>query len=586
MIRWRFLLTRVLLVVAVLALLRWSLGPLVQFASVQTLQRSVGARVDIAQTRVGLFPPRIQYVDFEVGDPREEKAMANAFSARTVDLTLDGNALMHRRWVVREGRISGIQVGGQRATSGHLDVAPPESPSDQPSMLTKLVGGLSSAALDKLESAANDLETVRRSQQIRDRWKTDYQELARRAKALEDEIREIREQARGIDNPLRDLPRLQATLERAKAMRQEMVSLRARMDQLPTQVRTDWIAMEEAKQIDLERINDSLPAPVDSPHDLGPELLRDVVQTQVNLVQQYLNSARQIADWTVRKPETTERQRGDDIRLVKAPLPPRTLVRKCQVDGIMSIDRDAYTLTGVLENLTSETERLTEPLRARLRLEGPRVVRIDYQRHYPHDGELMPRDVLVVHWPKLDLPSQQLGNADDVQLAIAGGPLDLYVQVEAVGDRLRGQLVSRQPGAQLDLKAAPKYEKLAAVKSLKQTLGDVDAIEVQANFTGSWRQMDLDLNTNLSGAFRRGLQDAAREQVLASRELLRQRIEREHRQQMAKLQEWLGEQQTMTRDLLAKADNEIDELKEKLTRELPEASIYVGKLKQGLRTLK
>ncbi|WP_153555249.1 TIGR03545 family protein [Roseimaritima sediminicola] len=587
MIRWRFLLKRVLLVVAILALLRWSLGPLAQYASVWTLESAVGAKVDIARTRVELFPPRLQYVDLQIGDPREGKSHVNAFAAQRVELTIDGAALLHRRLVARDGRITGVRIGGRRASSGHLPQTAPEpaSPSDEPSLVSSLLGDLGSYAKGELETVGNSLETVKRSEQIRQRWMQEYAALAARAEAVEQQVRSVRDQARGIDNPLRDLPRLKATIEQAEAIRQELVALRAKLDALPAQVQADWVALEEAKQIDLDRVRALVPEPVESPADLGPALLRQIVSSQIEGVREYLDSARQVADWTVASPEGAERPRGEDIRLVQTPPEPSFLIQRCQLDGVMSVNRESYTLTGILENLTPQTRRLQQPLRARFRLEGPRTVRVDFRRHYDSQGG-PPRDVLTAHWPQLALPRTEIGNADEAQLAIDGGPLELYVQIETLDDQMHGQLVSRQANAQVRLETGEKLAGLSAIDSLQTSLQDIDEVQVQASFEGTWQDLDMAIATNLSGALADGMRNAMTAQIAASQQQLRERIEAEHRQQMRELQSWLGEQQLAARDVLAKADTEIDSLKAKLAKELPAAGAYLGRLNSTFQKLR
>lgn len=586
MIRWRFVIKRVLIVIAVLALLRWSLGPLAQFASVWTLENTAGARVDIAQTRVGFFPPRLQYVDVQIGDAREGKEHVNAFAAQTIDLSLDGNALLHRRFVASDGRISGIRIGGQRSTSGHLEKSPePDSPSDGPSLIGQLLGGLGDSTVEGLQSVGNSLETVKRSDQIRRRWKQEYAALEDRAKALEVEVRTIRDEAKGIDNPLRDLPRLQATIARAEAVRKELIAIRQKLDSLPAQVQADWVALDEAKRMDLQRVREFIPASVDQPERMGPELLKQIVQSQIQGVRDYMDSAREIADWTVASPKGVERPRGDDIRLVKAEPLPSVMIRRCQLDGMMSVNDDAYTITGILENLTPQTERLDEPFRARLRLEGPRTVRVDFKRHYDDQGG-KPRDVLIAHWPNLQLDRTQFGKPSEAQLQIDGGKLDLYVQIEAIGNQMRGQLVSRQGDTHVRLETADKYARLAAIQSLQNSLAAIDHVEVQANFAGTWSDLNMSLATNLTDALSRGLTNAMADQVAASRQQLETKIEAEHREQMRTLQTWLGEQHAEARDVLAQADTQIDSLKAKLASELPAASAYLGKLGSTLRNMR
>ncbi len=81
MIRWRFVLTRFVVIVAVLVLLRWGLGPVANYVTIRGLESVTGAKVEIAKTRVGLFPPRVQYVDLHIADPRDGKEMRDAFRA-------------------------------------------------------------------------------------------------------------------------------------------------------------------------------------------------------------------------------------------------------------------------------------------------------------------------------------------------------------------------------------------------------------------------------------------------------------------------------------------------------------------------
>ncbi|MEM9645698.1 MAG: TIGR03545 family protein, partial [Planctomycetota bacterium] len=140
MIRWNFVFTRLIIVVLILVLMRWGLGPVAGFVTVRGLESATGARVEIAKTKIGLFPPRVQYFDVAVADPRDDKAFSNAFEADCIDLVIDGDALMHRRFVVSDGRVTGVKIGGQRDASGHYErVVEPESASG-PSVLDGLLG--------------------------------------------------------------------------------------------------------------------------------------------------------------------------------------------------------------------------------------------------------------------------------------------------------------------------------------------------------------------------------------------------------------------------------------------------------------
>ena len=83
-------------------------------------------------------------------------------------------------------------------------------------MLGQLLAGATDRLSGQAESIGQNLETVRRSREIRSRWENEYDTLVLRARNLEQQIRDVRDQARGIENPLRDWPELERTLARAR----------------------------------------------------------------------------------------------------------------------------------------------------------------------------------------------------------------------------------------------------------------------------------------------------------------------------------------------------------------------------------
>lgn len=584
MIRWRFFVTRVLILLAILMLARWSMGPLIRYASIKTLETSVGAKANIAQVRVGFFPPRVQFVDVQVANPRAGKEMVNAFSAETIDLVIDGDELLKRRLVARDGRVSGIRIGSRRSTSGHI-VRPPAPASKGPSFVSQILKTVSDSA-EKQDAFTDNLELLQRSREIRNRWENDYADLSQRAKRLEKEIRQVRDDAKSIDNPLRDLPRLQATIRRAEAVAQESIAIRRSMDELPARIHSDWATLEQAKQNDVQRLKEYLPANVEGFNDLGPDLVRAMVRQQIDRVQGYLDSGRQIAEWTVIAPET-ERFRGEDVALNRSPLPPGLLLRRSEINGFLSVDGESFTMTGILENVTPHAQRLQEPMRARLRLEGPRVARVEFKRFYDEQVDGQPvRDQVTVHWPSLSMPRTQLGQSNDALLAIDGGKLELYVQVETVGEKISGRLVSKQVNTKIDLQFAPEATRLAMTRSLQKSLAEIDRIDINARFAGTWGDLDLSMATSLSDALADSVRRATEAQVDETKALLAAKIDSVHREQMQELQVWLNGQHGKASDLLAKTSEEIDALRNKMVAELPTtgaAAGRVGSLLKGLR---
>lgn len=575
MIRWKYILSRVMVVAVVLALFHWTAGPIVGWCTVRALQAATGTKVEIAATQIGLFPPRVHFTGVQVAHPRKE--MENIFQAESMDLQLDGRALLQRRYEVAGGTISGIRIGGDRTESGRLEVVPSEAfDSDEPSFVARLCGQWIEETRESAEQMAHSLQTVQEAQRICERWESEYSALRSRAQRLKEDVRAIKSTARSVENPLRDLPALQEAIQRGDEMRQELVSVRQQSEMLPEKFRADLAALERAKRADQERVAAYLPADFDgSPDELARELLGEMVRDQVQQVREYLETGRNLANATVTGPEVT-RESGETILV--GPQRPRWLIQQCQIDGWMSVDREPYRLAGTIENVTSDTDRMAGPMRARLHLDGPRVVRVDYRRSY---DAATPTDHLRIHWPQLALPAKRLGGRD-ASLMVDGGQLELWVDLEAVGDEIRGRLVSKQRDTRIGLAAKEKFAKTVVIQSLQRSLSEIDHIDIDASFDGTWRRVNLDVRTNLTSGLSHGMQMAVREQVAAARAKLAREVDESYDKQMRALHDWIAQQQSGTRSLLAETEASIEAMSQKLAAELGKPDAYLGRLRSGI----
>ncbi len=581
MIRWRFVLTRLVIVITVIVLLRCGLGPVVRFVAVRGLESITGAKVEVAKTHVGLFPPRVQFVNMAIADPRDQKEMRDALRADSIELVIDGDALLHRRWIASEGRITGLQIGSRRESSGHYARPHDQEPASA-SDATSMLGQLLAAATDQLSEQAgaivDGLETNRRSKEIRARWEQEYDSLVMRARNLEKQIRTVRDQARGVENPLRDLPELERTIAEAKKARSDLMSVRQAIDSLPERVQADLALLDEAKRIDLAKIDDFVPGELSQSGEFGIDMMAEAVRAQIQQIRGYLDGGRTLANYTVIAPESV-RVRGVNHNLDGLKLP-ELMIRRCEVAGLMRADGDTYAMTGILENLTPTPELLAEPTRARLRLEGPEVLRVEYVRDRRKGSDV---DLLTLHWPQTDAKPMRLGNDHDAGISIAGGQRELWVQIKSEADQLQGRLVSKQTGLKMKLVMDPKFADTVAAKSLESSLAAVDQIEIDANFEGTWKDLDVHLSTNLGPIFHRATRDAIDGQIRASRERLAAKVEQTHFQQTQSLRQWLSSQQSEARSLLASADQSIEEMNQKVLAEAGDADAYLGKLRSAIR---
>lgn len=575
MIRWRFLLTRLIVAVAILMILSIGLGPVASYITVAGLQASTGAKAEIGSSTVRLYPPSLRFTDVHVADPRDGKELRDAFMADSIDLSIDGDALLRRRWVIRQGKISGLQIGSQRGTSGHFDVElENEGESASPSMIGQMISNATAGLADQAEEIAENLETVKTGDEIRRRWKTQYETLVQQARDLESRVRTIRDAAKGIDNPLRDWPELERTLAEARSAREELLQVRETMDKMPEQLRSDLVKLEQAKQADLSKVNAYLPGDLSESKNFGVDLVSAQIHSYLTQLRGYLDNGRTLANYTVVAPDS-ERVRGENFDFLGKHRRPEMLIQQCQVDGLMRASGKTYTLTGLIENMTPQPEYLAEPTRARLLLEGPETVQVDYIRDR---REGMFNDRLTLHWPQMRADPMRLGDGKNMAVAVTGGQREVWVQFDSQGDDVQGRLVSKQSGMTMHLDVDGKAANSAAMISMNQSLAKVESIEVDAAFRGDWKNLDLNLKTNLGDVFSDAIHEAITKQLDDSKAKLATQVDNAHREQMLQLREWMSKQQNEAQSLLATADRSIEEMSQKVLAEVGDAESYLGKL--------
>jgi uncharacterized protein (TIGR03545 family) len=575
MIRWRFIITRTLIVVAVILLLRYTLSPIAKYVTVRALQAITGAKVDIAMVHVGLFPPSVRYEGLEVADPRDDKSRKNAISAESVAFEIDGDAFLHRRYVVRNGQVTGLRIGSDRMNSGHFEPQPAPEASTTSPWMSQLVDSLVSMSGDRLETFGKELEMTKRAELIRRRWQGEYASLTKRAEDLEASVKELRDTARSVDNPLRDIPRIEAALRRAKEIQAELVAVRNEIDQIPAKAQEDLLSMQKAKDIDLAKIEEITSFDISGSDNFGPQLLAGIINRQVDRMREYVDAGREIADWTVAAPEV-ERERGETFDLVRGIRKPSMLIQRCEVNGELQSDGKPYQLSGIVENITSQPKLREQPFRARLKLEGPQVVRLDYSRD---DSSTIVRESLTMHWPEIPAPRMRMGDADSFALEVSGGRMELWAQLDSTGDTVQGRVVSRRVDTKIDLQSSPKIAKTAIVTNLSETLAAVDRLEIDANFVGTWADMDIAISTNLTQMLKTGMNQAIAAQVTASRDELTAKLNETYTAQMEELQSFVNKEQAQARSLLAKADSTVQEFSEKVLSETGAAESYLGRLR-------
>ncbi len=98
---------------------------------------------------------------------------------------------------------------------------------------------------------------------------------------LEKQISQVRDQARGIDNPLRDWPEFERTLAQARDARSELMSVHQALNTLPQRLQTDLALLDEAKQIDIAKVDKFVPGDLSNTSEFGIDMMAGAVRDQI-----------------------------------------------------------------------------------------------------------------------------------------------------------------------------------------------------------------------------------------------------------------------------------------------------------------
>ena len=102
-IRWKYLVPRLILLLACVASVRFGLDPLLHTLIVTSGESATGAKVELASVETSLWNGQVQLRDLQIANP--QSPMSNLLDAEHTELQLDMNALFHKRVVIKNGEI-------------------------------------------------------------------------------------------------------------------------------------------------------------------------------------------------------------------------------------------------------------------------------------------------------------------------------------------------------------------------------------------------------------------------------------------------------------------------------------------------
>lgn len=514
-VRWKYLLPRLAVALVVVAGFRWGLDPLLKWALVAGGESAVGAKVELAALESSLADGTLVVRGLAVANPSE--LSSNLLEAERAELHIDTTALWHRRYVVRSGRLSGIEFNTPRTRSGLLEEATPEE-AHGPSLLDPWVEAANQFVTtwfgqieDRLRADfAAELKTPQVAAELEQRWPQQYADLNAQAKSLRTRGKEMEQAFNELrKNPLRNLTSLQELQTQLLTAQHELKSLHQQIEQLPRQAEADRQAVLAARQLDEQFIRDSLRFASFDEDGISQTLLGQPTALGVASALDWLSWARKKIPSREGKHDA-QRRRGTAVLF--SPAQPRFLVEELQLEGMGRWGGASLALTGSLRNISSAPQLVGQPATLELRGTGAAEVdiRLTVDRRTP-----TPRDHLRIACPHFALPGQTLGHAEKLALRIA--PTTAHFQIDLVlqDDQLQGQIALGQGSLNLKAQHASAANPQIAA-AVNQALGSIQEWNANVQIAGTLQQPQIQLQSDLGAHLAHGLRTACK-QVLDER---------------------------------------------------------------------
>jgi len=511
-LRLKYIVPRLLIVLALAATLRFGLDPALHWAIVSSGQSATGAKVEVAAVKTSLLNGEVVLCDLQLANPNAP--LRNLIQTGESRLHLDINALLHKRLVIHDGTISGLQFDTDRSTSGQLEEAPDTAEVAQvTSMFDPWLESASQFGdqwLDQLnnrlsQNLVDQLESPKVAAELEQRWPQQYEDLRaqidtlrQQGKDLEDQVRKVRK------NPLRNLEALRELQQQLATANGQLGSLQQQLQSLPGQIETDKLAVLEARARDEQFIRSQLQF---------TELDADGI-TQTLLDQPTTQTLATALDWIswARKQVPSKRNqppksRGRGTTVVFGQAKPRHWIKQLQLDGQAQLDGEPLHMVGTLTNATSDPHLVAEPTKLSLRSDDGNALAIDLT--LDRRGEDA-SDHLHIACPQLKLPGQTVGNGEKLALQIAPSTASFHIDLTIIGDQLAGEIVFLQPTAQFNVASNTQKNK-RLLTTLDAAIGNIKQIEANITLAGTLQKPDIKLRSDLGTQLAAGINSSVKQ---------------------------------------------------------------------------
>lgn len=563
LVRWQGLIAFMVVLIVIMGVWFLVADSVIEAVIEKTGTHVVGAKVELGAADLSISPLGISLTGLQVTNP--DAPLTNAVQVDRMALSVEGAKLFRRKVIVKEMTLAGVRLNTPRKTSGAISRRPSAAPAvskraahERPTLPALTIPNvdeiLQREKLQSLELAKSlqaDLQTEK------DQWQKRLAELPDKAK-----LEQYRERIHKVQSAKKGgLVEMLGGAKEVVAVRKE---IRGDMDRIKTarkklkkdlasfRKRIDEVA--KAPQSDVNRLKEK--------YALSPDGLTNMSRLVFGgKISMWADSA---LDWYERLKPALERVKerkkggevvkpvrgkGADVRFKEHEPLPDFLIRIARV----SMEIPAGSIKGQIKNITPDQDILGIPLTYNFsgeNLKGLQSVKLNGALN--HVNPSSPEDTANLDVSGYQVADLSLSDSPQLPIVLKKAGADFKADAVLSGQAVKANLMAGLKSVQISTGVKKDAGPLA--KAMASSLSDVKRFNVKADISGTLKDYDMRLSSDLDRVLRNAVGKQVRTQAASLEKELKAKISEKVNGPLSELKADLGGLDDVGSELTSRLD--------------------------------
>jgi uncharacterized protein (TIGR03545 family) len=498
MIRWSYLFPRLVLLTILLAVVWFGFNPITRW-SVERALRPIGAKSEFESAKLSLWDTEFHLHDakltFDTASDEE------VISVDDVKFRLDRDALMQKQLVVKSAELSGLRIHAERFPSNDAAAAEDWQIADY-----QVQQWLQMVSSRLTGNPVEHSETAQVCERRYPMWEHEYSTWENRVAVLEKRLNELRSRAKDLDqtNILRNAKLLQQTSDDILFIRDEIQRLPLELKTLNEKLQADYVAIDNAKQRDIEKFKALGQLEQIPPETVSQFLLAKAEQKRVMEFLAWVRWARNsLPDDSQFDPKC---QRGVDVRFPGIEESPEVTVTRLALSGEVFWADRSFPFEGSMRNVSTEPRLMASP--TYLDVQSGEKIPVTMHACLDRTSD-EPYDQVIVRCLKVSLPAAALGSIDRFGARLAPSVANVISKLEVRGEQINGTIKVARPLIELEAEFSPEVANLPWANELAAAVENVDSLDVDIVLTGTLESPNWKIHSDIGKKIATNLHNSA-----------------------------------------------------------------------------